>query len=313
MNASDSLVLNTAASSKYININSSSHMASQSLPNTKAISGIRSANYQQLQDTSNYVPVSTPPSLPQNQRSSPQRSIPKNYVHSSPTKTQNSSARPQMEEINGSDYVCMAGGTLTKKLQQAQSVTLPPPKILAPKPRPQRQESTITSLAQAIPNPQQVNKPITQYAALEPKPMMQNPVCLPKQHSPKQNSPSPTPSQTSSGSGKIRGFKNLLPYTVTARSQGPTEAERKIEELTRQLEEEIEKNEEQGEYFGEFFFDLISQELSNRVPLLFRNLSHLQRESNRGWPSVSSHGKSLSYKLLHLLLLWPSFERKSFL
>jgi LIM domain-containing protein len=34
------------------------------------------------------------------------------------------------------------------------------------------------------------------------------------------------------------------------RHTGPTEAERKIEELTRQLEEEMEKTEEQGEYFG---------------------------------------------------------------
>lgn len=33
-------------------------------------------------------------------------------------------------------------------------------------------------------------------------------------------------------------------------SKGPTEAERKIEELTRQLEEEMEKQEEEGEYFG---------------------------------------------------------------
>lgn len=45
--------------------------------------------------------------------------------------------------------------------------------------------------------------------------------------------------------------KNLLPYNVTPpRPAGPTEAERKIEELTRQLEEEIERSEEQGEYFG---------------------------------------------------------------
>lgn len=34
------------------------------------------------------------------------------------------------------------------------------------------------------------------------------------------------------------------------RPTGPTEAQRKIEELTRQLEEEIEQSEEQGEYFG---------------------------------------------------------------
>ncbi|XKL60682.1 hypothetical protein PGB90_007739 [Kerria lacca] len=43
----------------------------------------------------------------------------------------------------------------------------------------------------------------------------------------------------------------LLPYNVTPpRPMGPTEAERKIEELTRQLEEEMEKQQEEGEYFG---------------------------------------------------------------
>ncbi|XP_055523488.1 LIM domain-containing protein jub [Wyeomyia smithii] len=63
---------------------------------------------------------------------------------------------------------------------------------------------------------------------------------------------SPTPSQLSTGSGSGKRLtKNLLPYNVTPpRPTGPTEAERKIEELTRQLEEEMEKNEEQGEYFG---------------------------------------------------------------
>lgn len=45
--------------------------------------------------------------------------------------------------------------------------------------------------------------------------------------------------------------KNLLPYNVTPpRPAGPTEAQLKVEELTRQLEEEMERNEEQGEYFG---------------------------------------------------------------
>ncbi|RZF40360.1 hypothetical protein LSTR_LSTR008790 [Laodelphax striatellus] len=64
-----------------------------------------------------------------------------------------------------------------------------------------------------------------------------------------QNPPSPTPSakiKAMAGSGK-----NLLPYNITPpRPMGPTEAERKIEELTRQLEEEMEKQEEEGEYFG---------------------------------------------------------------
>lgn len=48
--------------------------------------------------------------------------------------------------------------------------------------------------------------------------------------------------------------KNLLPYNVTPpRHMGPTEAEKKIEELTRQLEEEMEKQEDEGEYFGMAF------------------------------------------------------------
>ncbi|XP_025408926.1 Wilms tumor protein 1-interacting protein isoform X2 [Sipha flava] len=47
--------------------------------------------------------------------------------------------------------------------------------------------------------------------------------------------------------------KNLLPYNVTPpRPMGPTEAEKKIEELTRQLEEQMETQEVAvgGEYFG---------------------------------------------------------------
>lgn len=37
-------------------------------------------------------------------------------MHGSPSKS--FSAIPALEEINGSDYVCMSGGTLSKKLQQ---------------------------------------------------------------------------------------------------------------------------------------------------------------------------------------------------
>lgn len=62
--------------------------------------------------------------------------------------------------------------------------------------------------------------------------------------------PSPTPSAKVKPVPSTSG-KNLLPYNVTPpRPMGPTEAERKIEELTRQLEEEMEKQEEEGEYFG---------------------------------------------------------------
>jgi hypothetical protein len=47
-------------------------------------------------------------------------------------------------------------------------------------------------------------------------------------------------------------MKDIIQYlsVVLICFQGPTEAERKIEELTRQLEEEMEKQEEEGEYFG---------------------------------------------------------------
>lgn len=51
-------------------------------------------------------------------------------------------------------------------------------------------------------------------------------------------------------SEKVLPTKSLLPYSVVPRPIGRSEAERKIEELTRQLEEEMERNEEQGEYFG---------------------------------------------------------------
>lgn len=39
-------------------------------------------------------------------------------------------------------------------------------------------------------------------------------------------------------------------FSVTPRSAGKSEAEKKLEELTRQLEEELERNEELGEYYG---------------------------------------------------------------
>lgn len=49
---------------------------------------------------------------------------------------------------------------------------------------------------------------------------------------------------------KLLPPKPLLPFNVTHRPASRSEAERKIEELTRQLEEEMEKSEDQGEYFG---------------------------------------------------------------
>ncbi|XP_071441033.1 LIM domain-containing protein jub [Hetaerina americana] len=85
--------------------------------------------------------------------------------------------------------------------------------------------------------------------ATVPSPIAQ-PSPAPSHHTP---SPPPSPSQ-SPVSGKPKGAisgKTLLPYSVTPpRPMGPTEAERKIEELTRQLEEEMEKQGDEGEYFG---------------------------------------------------------------
>lgn len=63
--------------------------------------------------------------------------------------------------------------------------------------------------------------------------------------------PEPEERKSVSPPMKPTSGKGLLPYNVIPpRPSGPTEAERKIEELTRQLEEEMEKQEEEGEYFG---------------------------------------------------------------
>ena len=45
-----------------------------------------------------------------------------------------------------------------------------------------------------------------------------------------------------------------LPLTysvIPPKNRGPTEAEKKIDELTRKLEEDMERSEEEGEYFGQ--------------------------------------------------------------
>lgn len=58
-------------------------------------------------------------------QSSPSRSISRSYnqISQSPTKSIGSTgSRTAMDDINGSDYVCMSGGTLTKKLQQGKGI-----------------------------------------------------------------------------------------------------------------------------------------------------------------------------------------------
>jgi hypothetical protein len=58
-------------------------------------------------------------------------------------------------------------------------------------------------------------------------------------------------SQSHLASSHSTALKPLLPFSITPpRQNGPSEAERKIEALTKQLEEELEM-EEESEYFGE--------------------------------------------------------------
>lgn len=85
-------------------------------------------------------------------------------------------------------------------------------------------------------------------------------------------SPTPSTTSTTSNASKLKfSGKTLLPYSVTPpRPRGPTEAEKKIEEMTRQIEEEMEKHEEEGEYFGKSNIDFL-------IPTL-------QRIKN--WPTV---------------------------
>ncbi|XP_055683542.1 LIM domain-containing protein jub [Lutzomyia longipalpis] len=167
------------------------------------------------------------------------------------------------DDINGSDYVCMSAGTLSQIHSQAAPVfsttssTNNPTKVTAYVAGPAMAVVLPPSAAKQMP---EVPEP------LPPKPQQKKPPSPPVQvqvakklETPQEReslaeAASPTPSQHSSGSGSGRPkglSKNLLPYNVTPpRGTGPTEAERKIEELTRQLEEEMERNEEQGEYFG---------------------------------------------------------------
>ncbi|CAG4944101.1 unnamed protein product [Colias eurytheme] len=123
-----------------------------------------------------------------------------------------------VDDTNGSDYVCMTGGTPAAAVAAANrdNVSLGSESVGS-----RNLTSTRTSL------------------------------CSPAQ-SP---APSPTPSSVSQVSGGSRGSggrgKSLLPYSITPpRPPGPSEAQRKIEEMTRQLEEEMERQDEEGEYFG---------------------------------------------------------------
>lgn len=157
----------------------------------------------------------------------------KPYYHQSPIhapKSPKSLSQQQLDDINGSDYVCMTGNVSHQTL----STNVPFQTSLSTT----YAHGATAGIAGAPKSPQKEVSPPP-----PPPPKIPNP-------------PSPTPSTASTTSAKLKTIgsgsgKTLLPYNVTPpRPRGPTEAERKIEEMTRQLEEEMEKQEEEGEYFG---------------------------------------------------------------
>ncbi|KAF5303033.1 hypothetical protein FQR65_LT08362 [Abscondita terminalis] len=133
--------------------------------------------------------------------------------------SQRSLTQQQLDEINASDYVCMTG-SISQQFQTSSAKSY--------------ERAPATGFAQTLSSPKKEVKPIEKVE--RPTPSL-----------------SPTPSTVSTASsGKLKfSGKNLLPYSITPpRPRGPTEAEKKIEEMTRQIEEEMEKHEEEGEYFG---------------------------------------------------------------
>lgn len=140
-----------------------------------------------------------------------------------------------VDDTSGSDYVCMTGGTASQYC-----VPISSPLV----------SNILTSSANAV----QDNISIaTDSVAGSHRNFMSS---LNSLASPNPSpAPSPTPSSVSQLSAGSRGSggrgKGLLPYSITPpRPVGPSEAQRKIEEMTRQLEEEMERQDEEGEYFG---------------------------------------------------------------
>lgn len=176
-------------------------------------------------------------------------------MHGSPSKS--FSAIPALEEINGSDYVCMSGGTLSKKLQQTKGpVTVMEQQQQqqmceqAPQLPVKNEKSPVANIDLKTNYTTPANElPQAQYVTSANK-QQPDTIAQAKQsvsiNSLSSNSPaavSPTPSNLSSGSGKsnlsffcvrilkaqrsqillkfillfLVKFKNLLPYSVTSR------------------------------------------------------------------------------------------------
>ncbi|XP_053686316.1 LIM domain-containing protein jub isoform X2 [Sabethes cyaneus] len=182
----------------------------------------------------------------------------------SPSRSSSISNKSVVEDINGSDYVCMTGGS---KYQQQYSASPQATSMqqsgknfptanagssgqAASPSGNERHYATLRDLDNATNKPSATNSAPGSRSGSAQNSFSGQPGTTTASRNTSAVSPTPSQLSTGSGSGK-RLTKNLLPYNVTPpRPTGPTEAERKIEELTRQLEEEMEKNEEQGEYFG---------------------------------------------------------------
>ncbi|XP_016993103.2 LIM domain-containing protein jub isoform X2 [Drosophila takahashii] len=214
------------------------HQRSISSSNTASSSSLGSPTqrYRNLSLPSHLSPVPTAQSVAKLQQHTPIKSPGGGAI--------NVSVNPNyIEDINSSDYVCMTanlhrntaaaaaatGATAQRSIQEPAKISSSLAKGVATAAAP------VTSVAPVAAAPQPTPPSI---ASLRATPIaMTAPLAV---------ATSPTPSQGSTGL-----TKNLLPYSVTPpRPAGPTEAQRKIEELTRQLEEEIEQSEEHGEYFG---------------------------------------------------------------
>ncbi|XP_034650521.1 LIM domain-containing protein jub isoform X2 [Drosophila subobscura] len=156
-----------------------------------------------------------------------------------------------IEDINSSDYVCMTANLNRNTLAACSSSCRHAGRAAQPataSAMPQRAVQETPTAAGAAAAAAASSASSTAIASLRATPIaMSAPLAV---------ATSPTPSQGSTAVNAAlrprKGLtKNLLPYSVTPpRPAGPTEAQRKIEELTRQLEEEIEQSEEHGEYFG---------------------------------------------------------------
>ncbi|KAL1399471.1 hypothetical protein pipiens_008185 [Culex pipiens pipiens] len=239
--------------------------------------------------------ASSAPSLPPKSADSLKQTKPTNSPSRSSSISGSSSLNKSfVEDINGSDYVCMTGGRREYSQQQFSVSPLPPAQTPTSSHQQQYYASGRPSMATSATTPtgaanngghERHYATLRELDAGKPPPVpaqsSASAVTNTTTSGSKPNSAqssfsgltttmagggggsgggggnfpsavSPTPSQLSTGSGSGKRLtKNLLPYNVTPpRPTGPTEAERKIEEMTRQLEEEMEKNEEQGEYFG---------------------------------------------------------------